>query len=108
MFHWSRPGVPPGRGEGAAPFPTRRRSLRAATSHSHLPGDRGASGTRLERGDLDRDFQTQLQAFVILLNIMALFLKKKKKGFETLHSDFLLSPTEVTVQKQIQRKAVLL
>lgn len=30
-----------------APIPARERSLRAATSHSRLPGDRGATDTRL-------------------------------------------------------------
>lgn len=54
MFHWSRPGVPRGGGGGGegdrgrrAPIPARERSLRAATSHSRLPGDRGATDTRL-------------------------------------------------------------
>lgn len=33
--------------EGGALIPTRERSLRAAASHSRLPGDRGATDTRL-------------------------------------------------------------
>lgn len=36
--------------EGGAPIPTRERSLRAATSHSRLPGDRGATDTRRRGG----------------------------------------------------------
>ncbi len=47
MFHWSRlRGTSRERGE--ATIPMRERSLRAAASHSHLLGDRGATGTRLE------------------------------------------------------------
>jgi len=48
MFHWSRLGGSSGGGGREAPIPTRERSLRAAAPHSHLPGDRGATGTRPE------------------------------------------------------------
>ena len=52
MFHWSRLGG----SSREVPIPMRKRSLRAAASHSHLPGDRGATGTRPESEELDRDF----------------------------------------------------
>ena len=52
MFHWSRLGGSSrerrGGEEGGDPIPMRERSLHAAASHSHLLGDRGATGTRLE------------------------------------------------------------
>lgn len=47
MFHWSRLGGSSGE-RGGAPSPMRERSLRAAAFHPHLPGDRGATDTRLE------------------------------------------------------------
>lgn len=42
-WRWSRSRG----GGGGAAIPARERSLRAATSHSRLPGDRGATDTRL-------------------------------------------------------------
>lgn len=48
------PLVTPGgssRERGGAPIPTRERSLRAATSHSRLLGDRGATNTRRGAGE---------------------------------------------------------
>lgn len=55
MFHWSRLwGVL--EGEGQAPIPMHKRSLRATPSHPNLLGDRGATGTRLEWGEAQGGF----------------------------------------------------
>lgn len=72
---------------GAAPSPVHQRSLRAAASHSGLPGDRGASGTRPERGDLAGLLHSPA-ASLVRINTRALL---GGNGFETLLSDFQLS-----------------